>query len=299
MKNLIIAGVHKAGTTSLFTYLSWHPKICVSEIKETHFFSDESFLKKHTSYLDYFSGCPQNSIFVEASPEYIYGKKKTARKIKENLNDVKLIFILRNPTDKIISSFKHRKKNLLFDKNYMFTDFYNDFLKIKSLNELEEGVDKHSEYTTELLDGCYIDYIPLWYDVFNASQIKVLFFEDLKNNPKEVLSEICDWELIDKTIYDNREFTVENKSVVFKYKILQKITLYGAKKMEPVIRKNYQLKNALRSIYYSINLDNSNSKKEDENQEVHFELTQLYSEKNLKLKQFLLKKGYNKFPEWL
>lgn len=36
--NLIIAGFGKAGTTSLFEYLSSHPDICGSAVKETKFF---------------------------------------------------------------------------------------------------------------------------------------------------------------------------------------------------------------------------------------------------------------------
>ncbi len=38
LANLIIAGVNKAGTTSLFYYLSAHPEICGSKDKETCYF---------------------------------------------------------------------------------------------------------------------------------------------------------------------------------------------------------------------------------------------------------------------
>ena len=36
---LLIAGVNKAGTTSVFQYLSSHPDVCGSAVKETKFFA--------------------------------------------------------------------------------------------------------------------------------------------------------------------------------------------------------------------------------------------------------------------
>ena len=38
LPNLVIAGVPKAGTTSLFNYLAQHPDICPSDVKETRYF---------------------------------------------------------------------------------------------------------------------------------------------------------------------------------------------------------------------------------------------------------------------
>lgn len=37
LANFIIAGTEKAGTTSVFTYLSTHPSVCGSAVKETDF----------------------------------------------------------------------------------------------------------------------------------------------------------------------------------------------------------------------------------------------------------------------
>ena len=40
---LIIGGTTKAGTTSLHAYLSDHPQVCASSIKETRFFLDRDY----------------------------------------------------------------------------------------------------------------------------------------------------------------------------------------------------------------------------------------------------------------
>lgn len=40
---LIIGGTTKAGTTSIFRYLSAHPDVCASSLKETRFFLDKDY----------------------------------------------------------------------------------------------------------------------------------------------------------------------------------------------------------------------------------------------------------------
>lgn len=289
--NLIIGGVHKAGTTSLYTYLSWHPSIAGSDIKETHFFSGSNYKKKYKSYDEYFKNYKGEKYKLEASPEYIYERKIAINNILDNTINPKIIFIFRNPADKILSSFNHRKKNLLFDSDYNFEDFERDHLNISSLTE----IDKNNSYSKELYDGVYVDYIKDWFEAFGEENIRIIFFDDLKNKPHEVVENLTKWLNIDSGFYDNKNFTVENKSVVFKNASLQKYVMLISKNLEPVFRKNYKLKLFLRNIYYALNVDNKNK-------ESTFSLNRiqnLYLEKNKELKSFLIAKGYKNFPEWL
>lgn len=291
VKNLIIGGVHKAGTTSLFTYLSWHPEICGSDIKETHFFSDESYPKRYNSYDAFFRKYKGQKYRLEASPEYIYGKEEVADKIAKVLPDSKLIFILRNPAEKILSSFNHRKKVLLFEPNYTFQDFQKEHLNIQSLNEIEHS----NESSRELMDGSYIDYLPSWFEKFDSKNIKVLFFDDFKENPALEVGKICAWLAIDKSIYDGKIFDVENKSVSIRNGSLQKMAISTGKRIEPILRRNYQLKKFLRKIYYSVNVG-----RENKSMLVNLnDIEQLYKAKNKALKDFLWEKGYRDFPAWL
>lgn len=56
--DFLIGGVQKAGTTSLFGYLSEHPQLMAPSQKETHFFDNEGFdwptpdLRAHPISLD-------------------------------------------------------------------------------------------------------------------------------------------------------------------------------------------------------------------------------------------------------
>lgn len=290
--NLIIAGVHKAGTTSLYTYLSWHPSICAANVKETHFFSDINYSKRFKNYEDYFSHCKAESYILEASPEYIYGKGETADKIKDYNNSAKIILIFRNPADKIYSSFKHRKKKLLFDRNYTFSEFKKEYLNVTSLDE----VDSNNDFSKELLDGSYIDYLPVWFEKFGSENIKIIFFDDLKDDPRVVLRDLCKWINIDESYFFDKDFPIENKSVSFKNKSLQSLSIKIADFMEPILRRNYRIKSFLRKIYYSINVDNQEEFLDADSLR---EISSLYENKNIRLKSFLEKHGYKKFPEWL
>ncbi|HET8837566.1 MAG TPA: sulfotransferase [Flavobacteriaceae bacterium] len=291
VQNLIIGGVHKAGTTSLYTYLSWHPDVCASDIKETHFFSDHRYPKRYDSYSAFFKKHKNHNYLLEASPEYIYGKEMVADKILKQFPDSKLIFLLRNPAEKMLSSFNHRKKKLIFDANYTFKEFERQHLTVDSLVAINE----ENEYMRELLDGSYIDYLPVWFEKFEHENIKILFFDDLRENPGAVVEKVCTWLGIDRNFYENKTFEPENKSVSIRNGAVQNLVVGIANKMEPVLRRNYQLKKFLRNLYYSINVD-SKRKSEPINLE---SIEDLYKIKNKALKEFLLEKGYRDFPTWL
>lgn len=57
LPNLIIGGTLKAGTSSGYTYLKGHPEVCVSSVKETHFFErdySKNALENSKLYSSYF-----------------------------------------------------------------------------------------------------------------------------------------------------------------------------------------------------------------------------------------------------
>jgi hypothetical protein len=84
--NVVIAGTVKSGTTSLFTYLSWHPDVCVSSVKETNYFTPIIYDEKISNlenYYSFFEHCNESLITLEASPRYLYGGRKIAKIIKE------------------------------------------------------------------------------------------------------------------------------------------------------------------------------------------------------------------------
>ena len=293
INNVIIGGVHKAGTTSLYSYLSKHDEICPSEIKETHFFSGRTFPKKYMNYKSYFKiNSKKHKFCLEASPEYIYGGEKTASKIFNELGEVRMIFILREPVSKIISSFNHRKKKLEFPIDFSFDDFKEKYFDTDCL----ENLNLDNGYAHELLEGSYIDYLPIWYSVFPQSSIKIIFFDNLISKPDEVILEILEWLNMDKTKYPIQKFEIENQSIIPLNPFFHKVAIQFYSLNERFFRRNHQLKSFIRWIYYKINVIKSDSNKMNMD---NSKLSRLYKEKNQELASFLQQKGYSHLPEWL
>ncbi|MEM9904666.1 MAG: sulfotransferase domain-containing protein [Cyanobacteria bacterium P01_D01_bin.44] len=107
-KTAIIIGTQKGGTTSLFNYLSQHPQISESKVKETNFFLKDSQWDRG---LEYYKNLwewdsQKHLTALEASPNYT-NSLKNASKVIQRIQTIdatfKFIYILRDPIKKIES----------------------------------------------------------------------------------------------------------------------------------------------------------------------------------------------------
>jgi len=104
--DLVVLGLGKTGTTSIFEMLSNHPEICVSKIKEaiTKLKSEASNL-----YLErYFVGINEDTkVLLDGTPSpYITSEKiETLSNILDHkwVGKLKVIYSIRNPIDRMIS----------------------------------------------------------------------------------------------------------------------------------------------------------------------------------------------------
>lgn len=286
-KLLVVGGVHKAGTTSVHAYFSTHEKVCVSKIKETHYFSDcvrENHPPDLEEYSRFFTAV-NVKLYVEADPEYIYGGTSVAEAIKSTVDDPYILFILREPVDKLFSNYKHQKKTLKIADDIDFQGFI----------DAKKNVPTH--FGADILsEGFYIDFLPEWYRVFPSQRIKIMFFDDLSSNPKGFMKEVCEWLGFETQWLENMEFPVENLSVVAKVKLLHKMAYAAFGVLEPVLRKNYKMKKFLREVYYRMNVRKNQDPVPEQTQEY---LKLKYQEKNIQLRIFLRSQGCLGLPEWL
>jgi hypothetical protein len=106
----IVIGTMKGGTSSLHHYFSRHPEICMSAAKEPNFFVEaRNFGKGLGWYRSLFAD--QTKVCGEASPAY--SKRHQHQGVPERLHDalphVKLIYVLRDPIDRIVSHYLHNR----------------------------------------------------------------------------------------------------------------------------------------------------------------------------------------------
>lgn len=174
--NLLIIGAMKSGTTSLHDYLSKHPDIFMSIPKEIHYYNKSSELMER-AYMDYFKTnkkirgtTPQNYTKAhhndfQCIPEKIY----------RDTPDVKLIYIVRDPFERILS--------------HVIENRYGDTLERTEYNESIGHYWKTSMYYYQI--SFYLKY-------FKRSQIHILTLENLKNNKLLELNKIFDFLEVDR-----------------------------------------------------------------------------------------------------
>lgn len=118
LPDFIIIGSQKSGTSSLFAYLSQHPQLHPAFRKEIHYFDGglepgiDTFKKGESWYRAHFPlrrPMGSDAKAYEASPLYIFNPL-VAKRIYDLLPHIKLIAILRNPTERAVSHYFHERR---------------------------------------------------------------------------------------------------------------------------------------------------------------------------------------------
>lgn len=105
--NLFVVGASKAGTTSLWRYLSDHPDIFMSPKKEPRFFSRRDSLSSADeirAYLALFDGARGERLRGEASPSYL-SRKRAPAAIHRVSPDARIVISLREPIERTHSAY--------------------------------------------------------------------------------------------------------------------------------------------------------------------------------------------------
>jgi hypothetical protein len=305
LANLIIAGVNRAATTSLFTYLSEHPQICPSTIKETNYFLpalDGGVLEPIDNYAAYFKGGNDEKYRMEASPRYIFGHARIAASIYRHLGPIRIIFVLRDPVTRMVSYFQQRKRSGELQPMMSIDEYAQRALKelpgvLAANNGKPIEVYRESIFVRGFAQGLYVDYLEGWYEVFPET-IHVSFFEHMGRDSQSAVEDVCSWLGLDPSVYRRLQFTRENRTMEHKSATLFKIASRINDGFEPFWRKHKNVKRWVRNLYLRLN----EGRHEDNaplSQSVRAELERAYALSNQKLRVMLCQKGYRDLPAWL
>jgi hypothetical protein len=182
--NFFIVGAAKSGTTSLWMYLKQHPEVYMPqaiEHKEPAFFCDIYGYKDFDTYLSLFTEAKDKKAIGEASHAYLTSPESAAW-IQKFYPHAKIIIILRNPVERAYSLY-----NWMIGAGYEWIYPFEKALIVEE-ERLKDSYFKHHnpEYFYNYLyfnSGLYASQIERYFQLFSGEQIKVLLFEDLKNNP--------------------------------------------------------------------------------------------------------------------
>jgi len=302
---LIIAGTFKSGTSALFLYLSRLSGVNASSKKETGFFVPARYnepLPDINLYLSYFNAL-NKGVKLEASPGYLYGKELVAQSIKSNLGDnVKIIFLLREPTDRFISFYKMLSSGFINDLNIkaQLNDFslktYFEKCKLHTSEDNYEN-EKLDYVFNGLFDGCYLNYLKSWYDIFGEENIRISFFDELAENPQDLCEGVMNWAGLDDENIADIDYKIVNQFRAHKYQLVRKIARKINTQLEYTLRKSPKLKSVLVNLYNKINVDER--KQEDLDEQIVNQIKEYYRPFNDELREFLLEKKVKNIPDWL
>jgi hypothetical protein len=171
----------------------------VPDTKEVHFFNkyNSNFIERDNYklglkwYSDFFAKYTGQKACGEITPMYICDAEAPAR-IKKEIPDVKIIAMLRNPVNRAYSHYWMAKNkdhtNLTFDE---------------VIEQQEPRFIKR---------GLYAEQLAKYYELFPAEQVKVVFYEQVMDDPEFWLADICKFIGVDSDFYNGNE---EIKKKVF------------------------------------------------------------------------------------
>jgi len=247
LPDAIIVGAAKAGTTSLFNYLTEHPNIFSPRTKEPWFFSfknnPQSFIIPHSGkknpqeiisneqkYFDLYSNT--SKYVIDGSTSYLYTSETTIKNIKETYGDkfdeIKIVIVLRNPIQR---AWSHYMMHIRDNKTKL------SFRESISKNIIQKRLAMNGTIGYDYIGfGMYYRQVKLFLETF--SNVKIVLYDDFLNDSSSVLEQLLQFFELDH----------------YSFKSQQKYNVSGAPKnrfyklLSVLINKESNLKSLLRKI---------------------------------------------------
>lgn len=203
--DVFVIGAMKAGTTTLYNSVLQHPDICLTKTKEVNFFLKKySYEKLNLLYNNQFKS--SRLIKIDISPSYAkcHIFPGVAERIYQANPKAKIIFIARDPLDRLISHLQH---NLLRDR----------FDAI----DINEEVFRNKDY---ILTSSYAYQLQDYIKLFGKENVLVLIFEDFQHNPQKLLDSLMKFlEIKNLKIEKKVHYSSESRYKIKYYDTIHKV----------------------------------------------------------------------------
>lgn len=293
--NLFLIGGMRCGSTALHLLLDQHPDINMSSKKEPYFLIAElkrqnlannyskeleedleTYIEKgNYRTIDKYStlfDTTRNYKYRGEASHYIY-HPDSASFLKKKSPQAKIIISVRNPIERLYSHFYHLERRQEFLSNDL--DAYVNHILIQ-----------HQESNSKILSkGLYFDAVSHWIEIFGEDNVKIVVYEEFKNDRQKVISEIFDWlDLSDSRITNLRP----QKTGKIKFKKLF-FFINSSTFIKNILRNILSIKYRvrLRSIFYDIFIKKKRINIERSTRKL---LVEFYKEDTIKLEKLLKKK---------
>ena len=202
LPDFVILGSTKAGSSSLYSFISAHPHVVPASRKEVEYFSNPRNLmlgrlwygRRFPSALYRYRLSKRSGFDVvsgEATPSYLFNTDVPG-KMRRLLPDAKLIVIMRNPVDRAYSEYqmriRERRESLSFE----------DAIKAeeKRVCREKENTDSDPEFLfhrrkySYLGKGRYADHLANWFEHYDRNRFLILITEEMGADRQGVLDRV-------------------------------------------------------------------------------------------------------------
>lgn len=190
LPNFIICGAARAGTTMLYKVLDEHPDIYMAKPmapEPKYFRIDEEYAKGLEHYSSSFFADANHKAVGEKSTMYME-HPSVAERIRRDLPDVKLVFVLRNPIERAYSNHLWSSKHGFEDKSFEEA--------VRTEAEREAAYPEDLRYTrpfSYVARGMYANLLTPYFELFDVDQMKFIVFEEMLDRPVQVMTDLLNW----------------------------------------------------------------------------------------------------------
>jgi len=235
LPDFLIIGAMRAGTTALAHYLSQHPEIFISPVKEIHFF-DRNSSRGLAWYRRHFSGAEGGKAIGEATPGYMYAPDAPGR-MWAVVPHARLIAVLRDPIDRAYSHYWHNRALGLEPLSFAAAiEAEPRRLAGGGLGQRRYSYLDRGRYLPQLLRVC---------KHFSRDALFVILFEELRDHPAVTFAAVCRFLGVDETFTPPALGRPVNRFVQFRSGRLERI----ARRLPPLLRGFVRRFNVVRVPY--------------------------------------------------
>jgi hypothetical protein len=202
----------KCGTSTLQSQLAAQPGVFMCTPKEPNFFSDDSVFSRGMAwYESLFADAPANVVKGEASTHYtkLPTYPACADRLHAALPDLKLIYMIRDPYDRIVSHFIH------------------EWTMGVMSGSLDEAIARHPEFVAY---SRYAMQIAPYVERYGLQRILVLELEAMQADPQGTLSRVARF----LGLRDEPVWRAEHTEVNASMQRLRRVPLYSLFVEHPV-----------------------------------------------------------------
>jgi hypothetical protein len=195
LPDFLIIGAHKAGTTSLYDYLTQHPQVMSAKRKELHFFS-KNYHRGIDWYRQRFPSFDARAerqettgkrvLTGEGTPYYLF-HPHAARRIARDLPEAKLIVLLREPVARAYSHYQHEVRlgheTLSFENAIRAESKRLDGELAKMLADERHYSFNHQHFAYRAR-GIYVDQLQVYSQVIPRERLLILSSDELFSDPQ-------------------------------------------------------------------------------------------------------------------